>query len=1421
PNPSAAAFNLRVALLEEQNRRDDLEKLLSSMLEATSSFEMLETLEQIAARQGFDTLRRRTLERRIALLADPVERLRLRLALVGFHEARRDLDTARKEIDALYAENSKVLGVVRAAVDFHWRHDAHARAIEILTQAAAASHPALRRQFTFEAARKSTASKQFEQARKFLEPLLKDDPFNAEYLAAQADTYSSARDDQGLRDFYLATINAMKSAPLPVADRNARIAALRRGLIPALTRLKDYSGAVDQYIEVINRYPEDEDLVSEAARYALENKLRDRLLAYYTKTETDSPRDFRWPMVVARLQTHFEDFPAAIAAYSRAVRIRPDRADLFTARAALEARVRFDEALATYERLYELSYRNQQWMEKIAELRARKGEPDAAVAALRAALIEGRPERPGNFFEVARRLESWNMLPQARTFAERGVEMAGNRLLLDDVYGAVLYARIMTRLRQHEAALERLHSAVRTDAGEEFTRSNLASALREVGQTVQRYFSPEERAGFAAYLEQQQSAGRNLQRDLLPLAQDAGLVELEARWRYQLMMAAPSASETAGHYHRFVQLQRARLKFTELGAQLEAYEKAHPNISSKPGILDRAAEAYRAAGNTDAEFRVLAARHGSNNGGAHLERYFERLLERDPARLVALAGPAAGRSDGFRDAAANYLVEHGNTALALQAVANRGRGLTTLWTRAHTALVGLHFSETTPQVEDAFRTALDTRPIGERIGKPVNRDEVFAGELWFYYGSRYGEFRTVSKRGDPEDYLPAMLEARPGNADAYFMLAGYYQDVRQFDRAIADYDHALELDSGLGAAHHRVAGMLAQQGKAEEATARFRSALQAYLRVLDSGRAPESFWSDTRATLEAVGERKLLAALRPDADKLLRTYVRRNGSYRFDPLLRALMAAAGEAGGLSWLLDLARAAPDESSFLGELLTRRLVPDARAGAIHRRILELHQQKVDAAHGEAYELAEAGLRTAEMRYMKHLLRNRQTQQVREILDAWPESVRQSYARELASLEIHLAAQSGALESLLARYPTQPALAPGYDEALRAARSLRALGDAASARRLLEFAYTRELERYNFTAASFLGLAEVRLEQNDVPAAMALLRRMNLVSGGPFEDLEPAADLLERTGRHAEAVEFRAARARAFPWDFEARLGLARAQIASGVKSPETLALLQAVASSPDAMYSTRVDAALVWARTKGGALVSGSAELDAIASGSATTTPAAAEQPLWFQARLETARNAPLDQRLKLLQDAVAIYPDSTGARQSLFTTALEAGRHQFAVVVFEPWLLRGGIYSDEPFQEGDSESREPEAGVEDADVSEEERYDYSNQRYEAERFLAETGLDRRQRAQIAARLATAFEKLGHLNSALGALRVAGFLETDAATLRQIEQRSRTLKMELERRAQNARRRPKISPNLEQENVVRPRLAAAASGKGGQP
>ena len=74
---------------------------------------------------------------------------------------------------------------------------------------------------------------------------------------------------------------------------------------------------MDQYVEILNKFPEDEGLAQEAAAFADHHGRRKQLLDYYTKATADSPKDYRWPMVLARIQTYFEDYAGAIASYAR------------------------------------------------------------------------------------------------------------------------------------------------------------------------------------------------------------------------------------------------------------------------------------------------------------------------------------------------------------------------------------------------------------------------------------------------------------------------------------------------------------------------------------------------------------------------------------------------------------------------------------------------------------------------------------------------------------------------------------------------------------------------------------------------------------------------------------------------------------------------------------------------------------------------------------------------------------------------------------------------------------------------------------------------------------------------------------------------------------------------------------------------
>ena len=1373
--PATAAVSLRIAVLQAQDRRADLERFLSSLVDRTSSLELMTDIGSQAERLGFEAVRTRSLVRQIEVMSDPIDKLQLRNALVRLYESRGELALARTTLETLYAENPRNLGIVRQTANYYWRHDLGREAIAVLTRAASSAYPALKKQFSFEAAIKAIEVDDYALGRELLTPLLAEDPFNAEYLAAVADSYARARADGPLRDFYKATIDAMRNAPMAADERTRRIAALRRGLIPALTRLNDHAGAVDQFIEIINRFPDDEALLQEAGRYARQHGRTDQLIGYYTRTAADSPRDYRWPMLLAKLETQFEHFPAAIAAYAKAAAIRPDRADLYTARAGLEERLmRFDDAISSFGRTYELTYHDRQWMEKIAELRARQGRVDEATKALRTALVDGRPEGPEPLFAAARRLEQWHMLDAAKPFVDQGARLAGPAGLIE---GGGTYISVYTRLRQTTTAFDRLLEAS-TEAQATMGGRNpapvltaLSARLGEMGDLVARDFTPEEKAAFAAFLEQRKAAAPRPDLDpmLLTLAEHAGLEELVVRWRTSVM-EAERRSPSARHLSALVELQTERLRFADLAKTLE-------RLADLGGPLQRqalleAAGAYQKAGDPASEVRMLSRVPLIDLPAARLSRYFELLLERDPQRLVTLARTAP---TVIRDAVANYVVGHGTADQALAAIRARGQGLPPVWTNAYAALVGLHFSRFDAGTTGAFTSVLGTGTVGERL-TPVDRTVRLAGDTWFAYGSRFGEYLAFSKQPGADDYLPAQIERTPARSDAYVSLADFERDEGTSARALAEYDHAAALNARRSDVHLRAAAILWRLGRRPAAIDRWKQALEVLAAPAGRGTVDTA---PLVAVLDSLGSRKLLPELREPADKMVRGYVARNGTYRADALLRAAFRAAGDSvAGTDWLLDLGRAAPNPIDMLATIASASWLPDLQRDRVYERIVTASEESFARQHGDAQLEARAQLERWRVQRIRSLVDTKQAPRANDLLRVLPEETRRRFDADVTALETRIAAADRTLDALVERY-TRDENRPVNVGALRdAATALRRAGDAASARRIMEFVYTRQLDRDQLAPPVFLGLAEIRLQQGNVPAALELLRRLTLVVGEPFDNLAASAALLERLNHPIEALELRRARVQAVPWDAAAQIALARTEIAAARDRDEALGRLGRIAESPIERYAVRVEAARAFASAGGRPGPQPRTELDWLRN-PADLTPAAADQPMFVAARLAAAERAvePAT-RVNGLLAAVAAAPGDASLRVPLFRAEMAAGKAADAVEALQPIVRRS-------------------------------------------RTLANVGLTSAGRTRLARELGDAHQKLDHVSEAVRFFTLA--LEgQDAAARATLRTRIAALNEEMSRRSRNAARQPRVSEALDQPQLVRPRIppkrAATAPAQG---
>ena len=1423
--PSIDAIKLRVAILDAEGRPKDVEPLLASISRGSTSLETLEWLEQIAHQRSLVRLEEAALEKQAEVTSDPVRKLDLRYSLVRFYEAKKDLPQAQRNVDALYSENPQILGVVRATVNFYWSNHQPQRAVEVLLQAAGGAYPTLAAQLRFEAARKASESGQHEQARTLLSQLLAGSPFNEEYLAAMAEAYGRVGDDQGLKKFSLEKIEELRTAQLPTEQRTRQIAALRRGLVPALTRLKDYAGAVDQYIEVINRYPEDDALLAEAALYAQSHGRQQQLLGYYANTIQQSPRDYRWPMVLAKMQSQMEDYEAAVATYAAALNIRPERVDLRSARAGLLERLsRFDEAAAEYRKLFELNYHDAHWLEKVAELRARKGRTQEAVAALQTALVENRPEKPSNFFEAARRLEGWGMLQPALQFAQKGVDASGRDLLAvsENHSGAQLYVEIMTRLRKQEEAYKRLEQAnedaaslgamvaVAVDqvekkgivsvtdqqwrdralsARRQTATTGIQAAMQSMGSAVAVYFTPEEKQQFATWLMGQAVKGGNdqLATRFLPAATAAALPELQAPWLRQLMLS--SYSDNAPNYlAQLSQLQTRRMHSQELGEALEEYSTNRHANQRQNDLRLAAAAVYRQGALYDAEFNVLKKME-PYEGGAR-QRYFELLLQRDTPGLVQIASSG---DETIRDEAAQYAVAHGSLEVAQAAVAARGHSQPPVWNSAYAALTGLYFSDRNTAVKTAFVNALGDQIIGERIGKAQDRDRQLAGSTWFYYGSRYGEWIDLAHAGDPEDFLPAQLEQSPASASGYISVAEHYADAGKLELAIDDYNRTLELAPERADIHDRIAVLYWREKKKEEAVAAWKRSLELLDAQVHRRAVPSGFWSTFEYVMNHLGNRHLAVELRPQWEPVLRDYVRQNGTYESFSLLHAAYTASGDAqAGVSLLLDMASIAPEPADILQEFVNVDWIPAKARDPFFEQIIVRKQEHLRSEQGIEKEYAESNLRSWQERFALHLVHQGEFDRAAAVL--------QPQARpDALELEVRyrIALARSEFNSIFENYAATPETAPRAQLLRKVADALKASGERAAARKILEFSFTQEIAAHQLSSANMLGLAEIRLQDGDAAGAMELLRRLVLVVGEPFENLAPAANLLAKNGRHAEAAEFLARLVKAKPWDTDARLHLAQEQIAAGEAAEAALKLAASLASDSQAAYSNRLAAAAV---LSGSGPSLGSGELDYLAYGSGSP-----DRPYFYAARLSAAKKAS-DPELstRLLMNALADAPDNDASRAPLLHVLAQLKRDRLALLSFEPLLHRDYFVT----------SYTPSVREEDIEEAPDETAAQTSPD-DTQPKPAAPALSDNERAELAVLVAGCYSNLDDLKNALNYYQSALNLQKEAVARAAIMKSIELVRARVRREATNALRMPKIGSGLDQPHVVRPRLVAARS------
>ena len=1515
-NPAdTAALTLRADVLAAQHHAPELAPLLTALfsqaLDRTSTPDEAAAVGALAQARSLTPVYERALAKQAALTLDPVEKIELQYSLARSLESHDDIPGATRIIESVHAANPLILGVVRATTDFYVRTNRPALAISTLLDAARAATPALARDFTLEAAGRANDANDTARSRTLALALLKDTPFDARVLDIIATSYARTQDDAGLKQFYLAQLDAARGAPGLTADtRKQDIALLRRGLIPALTRLNDFTGATGQYIALLSAFPEDASLSQEAVLFTLKHSRQPQLLDFLRTTVKQSPRDSRFMILLASAETAFGDLPAAESAYSQAINIRKDRVDLYTARADIEMRLSQSDpaqselAAADFERLYLLSYHDPSWMVRLAELRARQRRPADAVKALQAAYIDGHAKAAGDFFTVAAQLERWNLLAEAHTFAEQGLALAGSDLLTpasvntypEPESGAVVYARILAHAGQAEHALGILVAARQAAdvaatspsvlaaelareniGGDEAAgfRQNFATQRRQLadqtikaaidalGKAVQTHYTPEQKQALALTLDKlHDSAQPNSNPGIaLQVATAAGLADREADWRKRSLLTGKSDDAEVGLY---VSLQQRRLQFASLAHDLEAHAAGLPVNGRKP-ILTQAAQAFRDAGSTAEEIRLTQSL--VLGGETQLQgRLFDLLLRHDPAAFTELA---ANRNGNLADAALNYTVAHGSETQALAAVANRGQSLHPVWRPASASLVQTYFGGPASRPIDPadFNQSLAAdATIAARLASPADPARQLTGDTWFYYASRFGIFlTTVPHSGDAakslpdaEDFVPAELEGSPASAARYLNLARTYAESHNIAAAVAEYNHAQELSSSDPAIEDELAATLYRANRHDEALTHWRQALAILSRMQQHATYPESWFISLETVTRHLGEHQLTADFRPWIETILGPYLAKNGNYRSNELLKAVYkSSATPQEGANFIVTVANAATDPNQILQDLNR-----DAWLDEESRELILLRQIELARSHPEGNQKPQ-GVTGYLFRLIELYLDQNHLAKAQTLLDS-VSSKETNAGKDIDG--IILATRTNRLQTLLDKWRANSELIPEpfkLDSALYHLRKPTTAykPDLAAIRPLQEFIFEYRRQNDRLAPTDFLALAQLRLDMGDLPGALDLLRQLALqpVSSrengaisfpehgelefppdeparignnpgddapNPYLNADYAASLLEHNHHSAEAIPFLQSLVKSVPWDASYRLRLAQAELASNAKEQARIDLLT-VARDASAPYDLRVQAARALVQLTSQPIELGSKELSFIAHPSSVGS---ARQPYFAEGRIAAAAAASTSasDRELLLREAISISPtgaDADRARLDLLRLQPATADASATLAILRTISNAPRDDSSNPSGAGDDMESDnaPDATDDTADAAgtadpgtpvRGAAIDSPDNVVVPAASLppASASLDLATRIHLATQVASANERDGDLESALGYAELAVSLSSQAPqpelTRRRDELRTAVL---LDRR--NALRRPDLHPALEQPNQVRPRLTAS--------
>ncbi|MCI0486123.1 MAG: hypothetical protein L0229_05935 [Blastocatellia bacterium] len=961
--------------LAERNLQADALSLLRTEVDSSNNVAFLESVRDLFRAILRPEDERQVITRLASVARDEREAIQYRLQLASFLERNGQRDAAIAVIDRLVNEYPTNVGVIEESAQFYWRAELTDRALNLYKNTLARARGPNRRTLTLQLARRQTDAGRLADAEATLRAYYAEDRSDTEVFGELARALGAENKLEELAALYREAFTDVREAGLNVEDARARIVELRGGMIRTLDQLGKYQEALDQHIEIINAYPEDADRLAVAIEYAEAHDLTERLTAYYQKLTKDAFKNYRWQLVLGRINERRGDLAGASDQYRAAVANEPQRADLrFALASSLARQRRYDEAMTVLREGWALAGRDPQWLIEVARIQVQQGKRDEAAQTVLQALAAKKDAKAQDHFQAASQLASWGLHREAsRIYEETFARLP--RTLKDEYvdYGAApAYIRALVRAEPASAAfnkIERLRAQYAAIAANSRDTdgykagsivSGIDSSVRsDFGSGVIETASAAETTALASAL---QSATANLttynDREqllrYLGIARGARLVEVEERIYIKIKDAAfaartrPEDTSCYNELRALVAFYNSRAAFTRAARAL-ANQYALDRYKDRFDYMNQIATEYRLGGDRARELEWLRSAYRTASGDLatgdrdSVERYLS-LLHSSGMRdeLVRLASSYSPHQLQL----INFLIDKGEKDLARAAIANARQ--TPAWTGSRSGEVGLFLKDTSVENEAFFRAALDIRPIGEMLGRKVDPARTLLGTDWFIAARNYGFWMGLvpSRESDSLDFVTAEIERHPSNARAQLELAAYYLDRKDAAKAGAHTELAAEL-----APARKDIDLV--RGAVALARGDRQGALDAWAKLIE-GRANVS---DAQSYLRVMADNGFLSEALPRLEEFMVAYINRHfrgesaNEYMdsLGPLMRDLARRAGRDPQLAnqmgtFFQGLINRAPADTRVGRLLITENLLPATQLSGIYRVV---HKRLSDVA------------------------------------------------------------------------------------------------------------------------------------------------------------------------------------------------------------------------------------------------------------------------------------------------------------------------------------------------------------------------------------------------------------------------------------------------------------------------------------------